>query len=218
MARPSLAQGAILDTPRRMLDIAERLVQTVGFNGFSYADISAELKITKASLHHHFATKADLGLALIERYTETFGAALENIDVSAPDAPGKLDRYAQLYEDVLTGKRLCLCGMLAAEYATLPKPMQDAIRRFFDANEVWLASAIEQGRKARQFRANGSAKDAARLLLGALEGAMLVAWPYNDVTRFASSARMLLADLRFAPKPAALARPSTARGSRRARR
>ena len=37
------------DTPQRILDIAERLVQTRGFNGFSYADIAGPLRITKAS-------------------------------------------------------------------------------------------------------------------------------------------------------------------------
>ena len=52
-------------TASRVLDVAERLVQVRGFNGFSYADIAAELHITKASLHYHFATKADLGEALV---------------------------------------------------------------------------------------------------------------------------------------------------------
>ncbi len=55
-------------TATRILDVAERLVQTRGFNGFSYADIAAELHITKASLHYHFASKAELGEALILRY------------------------------------------------------------------------------------------------------------------------------------------------------
>ena len=37
-------------TPQReILDVAERLVQTRGFNGFSYADVASELKITTAS-------------------------------------------------------------------------------------------------------------------------------------------------------------------------
>ena len=40
MARAATASA---DTPQRMLDIAERLVQTRGFNGFSYADIAAAL-------------------------------------------------------------------------------------------------------------------------------------------------------------------------------
>ena len=38
-----------------ILDVAERLAQTRGFNGFSYADIATELDVTKASLHYHFA-------------------------------------------------------------------------------------------------------------------------------------------------------------------
>jgi len=46
------------------------LVQTRGFNGFSYGDIADALRLTKASLHYHFSTKAKLGERLIERYAE----------------------------------------------------------------------------------------------------------------------------------------------------
>jgi TetR/AcrR family transcriptional repressor of nem operon len=186
-----------VDTATRVLDSAERLVQIGGYNGFSYADISAELHITKASLHHHFATKAELGLAIVVRYRAVFSGALEAIDASGANALGKLERYVKLYEDVLTGERLCLCGMLAAEYATLPQAMQEEIRRFFDLNEQWLAGVVEQGRRDRLFHLRGNSREVARLLLSALEGAMLVARPYNDVERFAASARHVLADLKL---------------------
>jgi TetR/AcrR family transcriptional repressor of nem operon len=63
---------AVLDTSDRILDIAGRLVQTRRFSGFSYADIAAELNITKASLHYHFPTKVMLGEALVDRYQESF--------------------------------------------------------------------------------------------------------------------------------------------------
>src|SRR5438874_5740661 len=101
------------DTADRILDVAERLVQMLGFNGFSYADVSAELKITKASLHYHFATKAELGTRLIARYQRRFQAALDGIDRNGEDALHKLRSYARLYADVLRNHRLCLCGMLA---------------------------------------------------------------------------------------------------------
>src|SRR2546425_13044596 len=113
-----------MDTAQRILDVAERLVQTQGFNGFSYADISEQLGITKASLHYHFATKAQLGSALITRYSAGFRRALEEIDVSAADAREKLRRYAALYAEVLRQHRMCLCGMLAADYTTLPTAMR----------------------------------------------------------------------------------------------
>ena len=76
----SLPQTTRTDTADRMLDLAEMLVQTRGFNGFSYADIASELGVTKATLHYHFPTKAELGLRLIRRYTEVFTAALSQID------------------------------------------------------------------------------------------------------------------------------------------
>ena len=75
-------------TPERILDVAERLVQTRGFNNFSYADIAKELEITTASLHYHFRGKAELGQALITRYAERFGDSLERIDTEVPDARG----------------------------------------------------------------------------------------------------------------------------------
>jgi TetR/AcrR family transcriptional regulator, transcriptional repressor for nem operon len=212
MSARNFASPVLVDTPQRILDSAERLVQTGGFNGFSYADVSAELGITKASLHHHFPSKAELGLALIQRYAETFLGALDGIDESGLDAARKLERYAKLYEEVLKNKRLCLCGMLAAEYTTLPQAMQDEIRRFFDMNERWLARVVEEGRRAKLFHSRGSAADVARMLFGTLEGAMLVARPYNDVVRFAWAAREALASLKLTPT---VTRPLRRAGARK---
>ena len=183
------------DTAQRILDIAERLVQTQGFNAFSYADIAAELRITKASLHYHFATKAALGSQLIARYSENFQQALEAIDREESDARQKLRRYAELYARALRKDRMCLCGMLASDYATLPKPMKEGVRRFFDDNEVWLARLLEDGRRARTLRFTGPAGEVARTLIASFEGAMLVARSYGDAGRFDSAANRMVAQL-----------------------
>jgi TetR/AcrR family transcriptional repressor of nem operon len=182
-------------TASQILDVAERLAQTRGYNGFSYADIAAEVGITKASLHYHFKTKSDLGRRLIERYSVSFGAALADIEAGPAPALDKLAAYARLYAQVLRAERLCLCGMLAAEYSSLPEPMQEEIRGFFDMNEVWLARIMEAGRQRGELRFEGEASEMARLLLGSLEGAMLVARPYADSGRFDASVQPLLSDL-----------------------
>jgi TetR/AcrR family transcriptional repressor of nem operon len=181
-------------TAAQILDAAERLVQERGFNGFSYADIAAELGVTKAALHYHFATKADLGDALIERYAQRFFAALASVDDDA-EAVDKLRAYAKLYADVFRNDRMCLCGMLAADYATLPDPMRTRVVRFFDDNEVWLTKVLEEGREKGTIRFEGSALPVARTLIGGLEGAMLVARPYRDIERFSDTAELLIAGL-----------------------
>ena len=185
-------------TATRILDVAEQLVQVRGFNGFSYADIAAELGLTKAALHYHFAGKADLGEALIARYASRFAESLARIDAAtggAGAARARLGGFADLYLDVLRSRRMCLCGMLAAEYQTLPQPMQTAVLRFFDASEAWLGAVLESGRADGSLSFGGSAPEAARMIIGSLEGAMLVARPYGDVGRFQAAAASLLAGL-----------------------
>jgi TetR/AcrR family transcriptional repressor of nem operon len=176
--------AAVADTSQRILDIAERLVQTRGFNGFSYADIAQALKVTKASLHYHFPAKADLGSRLIERYERNFLAALRIVDEKSKGAPEKLRKYAAIYEDVLRDGRMCLCGMLAAEFGTLPKAMREELKHYFDENERWLIGVLEQGRKEKTLKFMGSAAEAAQALIGGLEGAMMIARSYGEVARF----------------------------------
>jgi TetR/AcrR family transcriptional repressor of nem operon len=183
------------ETRSRILDIGERLVQVRGFNGFSYADIAAELGVTKASLHYHFPSKAELGEALIARYGERFAGALAEIDAQGLNAASTLLAYASLYAAVLREDRMCLCGMLAAEYETLPMPIRDAVVSFLDDNEIWLERVLERGHEDRSLRFDGSARETARSILSGLEGTMLVARSYGEIERFETGASQLLASL-----------------------
>ena len=85
--------------------------------------------------------------------------------------------------------------MLAAEYPTLPGPMRASVVSFFDKNEKWLLSVLEQGRADGSLTFTGSTRDTARMIISCLEGAMLVARPYGDTPRFRDAAASLLASL-----------------------
>jgi TetR/AcrR family transcriptional repressor of nem operon len=183
------------DTTTRILDAAERLVEVRGFNGFSYADVSSELKITNAALHYHFTNKSDLGEALIVRYTSRFDDALTAVESRTSDAPTRLKAYADLYLNVLSEKRMCLCGMMAAEHETLPEPMQAAIKEFFAHNQVWLSRVLKDGKAKGTIGYQGSAKETASTIIGTLEGAMLLARLFGDVASFRSATSHLLAGL-----------------------
>jgi TetR/AcrR family transcriptional repressor of nem operon len=201
-------------TADAVLDSAERLVQTRGFNGFSYADVAGEVGITTASLHYHFPGKADLGRALVERYTANFQAALAGIAARETRASARLEAYAEIYREVLAADRMCLCGMLAAEYRTLPASVQRAIREFLRANEAWLVDVLERGREDGDLAFPGGALDAARAWTSALEGALLLARPYREASRLTSVAKRMLDGLRTgaAGKPRRAGRASKPRG------
>ncbi len=206
MPRPTQAGGT--DTAARILDSAERLVQVRGFNGFSYADVAGEVGVTKASLHYHFAGKAELGEALVDRYSEHFEGALDAIDERGGDAPARLWAYARIYSGVLRKGRLCLCGMLAADYETLSEPMRAAVRRFFERNEAWLEGVLAEGTAAGSLHYEGATDETAHALIGALEGAMLLARPYGGAERFESDAAKLLGGLAGMPSPSHAPQPT----------
>ena len=111
---------------------------------------------------------------------------------------------------------MCLCGMVAAEYATLPPPMQTAIRAFFEVNEGWVAQQLELGVRAGALALRVPARDAARMLVGALEGEMLVARAWGEPARFAAAAALLLGQLAVRGADGRVARPA-AQPRRRAR-
>lgn len=187
-----MPRAARTKTADEIIEVASRLVQTRGFNGFSYADVAAEIGTTPAALHYHFATKADLGLTLVRRYADGFRAALEAISATTADGRAHLDAYRDLYLDVLDRRRMCLCGMLAAEIATLTEPMRAGIVEFFDDNVAWLEQSIARGESDGSIRTVRDRREAAETIVGGFEGAMLLAWSHDDPERFRRAADHLL--------------------------
>ncbi len=185
-----------MTTADRILDVAEELVQTRGYEAFSYADIAEALRIRKASVHHHFATKGELARAVAARYRVSFGQRLGLLDRDFPDPTRRLMRYVRLFQDALRqGDHMCLYGMLASDSATLPAAVQHEVIGFFADQEAWLTRVIGEGRSAGEFRFEGKPSAAAEALLAGLEGAMLLARARRDVTHFAAVALRLVGAL-----------------------
>jgi TetR/AcrR family transcriptional regulator, transcriptional repressor for nem operon len=129
---------------------------------------------------------------LISRYSARFATALANIDRDVSRPRAKLDAYVEIYTGVLRGDRMCLCGMLAAEYETLPEPMSEEVVMFFQDNEAWLGRVISQGQTDGSLSRSLTPGEASQMILSGLEGAMLLARTYGGLPRFQSSAQRLL--------------------------
>ena len=70
--------------------------------------------------------------------------------------------------------------------------------QLLDVNEAWLIGVLERGVSEGKLVLSGSAREAAQAIVSGLEGAMLIARPYDDVKRFDTAASRLLASLVWA--------------------
>lgn len=179
----------------QILNSAQKLVQQRGFNGFSYADVAEEVGIRKASLHHHFATKADLGLALIERYTSILSNELARISGLSNPVDEKLRAYMAIYHYTLEADRVCLGGMLASDALTLEATMLPSLKHFFAINTDWLTKLLAEGKSQKIFTLSSSAVNHSRLLVSALQGALMMARATGDRDAFEQTCELLISNL-----------------------
>lgn len=182
------------ETAQRILGVAQRMIQSQGYNGFSFRDIAAEIGIKSASVHYHYATKGDLGAAVAARYAARFVAWLERIVTEGRDARHRLILYVGLFRAaVVEDGRMCLCGMLGAESEALPPEVLNEAHQFFTRNIAWLRNVFESGASDNTLVFTGAAEDHARLVLAALEGAMVFARVSRDPKMFDRIAETVLA-------------------------
>ncbi len=157
-----------------ILDIAQRLIQRRGVNGFSYADIAKEVGVSKASLHHHFATKTDLVSRLLDRYSAQLEAYLETIARDNPGAMARLEGYAGLYRKTLDSERVCMGGILSAEAITLDERVHPQLAHFFELQMQWITRVIEDGRAAGELTKTGTPAEDASAIIAALQGGLII--------------------------------------------
>ena len=174
------------ETAEQILDLAEMLIQTRGYSAFSYQAIADALGIRKASIHYHFPSKADLGVAVVNRYIERFDASLTEVAGNeAQSSQAMLDHYVQPYLAFARAadERVCLCGALAGEMMALPEELRARVEHFFTTHQTWLTNILKRGTARGEFRLQAPPSKIARMMFGALQGALLVKRATGDISQ-----------------------------------
>jgi len=165
----TIPTGKALD----ILNSARTLMMSRGFNGFSFRDVAASVGIKSASIHYHYATKADLAEATARAYRLSFKEVVEKID--ATSAAEKLRAFGAMFVTTLREQeQVCLGGMLVADVASLPDQVRAEVAQFFSDQNEWVEGVILEGQAAGQFRADLDAGKFAKTFVSSLEGAMMV--------------------------------------------
>lgn len=187
------------DTRSELLMQAETLVRSRGYAGFSYADLSEAVGIRKASIHHHFPTKVDLGAALVAAYDARYSDAMTAIRAEIPDGPGRIAAYGRFYLGGVEQGLGCLCAALAIEGEALPERLRGDIVVFFRKHLAWLEDVLREGVADGSLRPGLDPAMHARSILATLEGALLMERLFASPAAFSDTLGTLVSGLAAAP-------------------
>lgn len=188
-APPDTGEG---DTRARILDIGERLLLERGYAGFSYQDIAEAVGIRKASIHHHFPAKEDLGRAIIERTRLRLNDGRGPVAENAEQAKKQFERFLRFFERLTEdGSRLCIGGRLSADFAVLPDPVRDPFRAFLNEHGAWLEELCRVGQKTGAFKTDLPAREQALMLRSAIQGAVQLARANGDAQMYRTVAKVM---------------------------
>jgi TetR/AcrR family transcriptional regulator, transcriptional repressor for nem operon len=165
---------------------ARALLAAGGYNGFSYADISAAVNISKPSVHHHFASKAELVRVVLARYRAEVRAGVAGLEQQVSDPVAQLQAYTDYWSACIREGSLpfCVCAMLAAELPAIPNEVADEVRGHFSELSAWLTNVLARGAAQKAFYLQGTAEEEAKTFMATVHGAMLSARAFGDAEMF----------------------------------
>lgn len=168
------------DKRKELMDAAESRIRSNGYDGFSFRELADATGIKSSSVHYYFRTKGDLGAAVARRYTDRFFESLP----SAPKDPMRslFDAFAGALQ---RDEQACLCGVLGSVSRSLPSPVSEEAKRFFELTMDYLLEGRKRQSVSRQER------DWAFQVVALLEGGMMLALALGDVNSFSALARSM---------------------------
>ena len=182
------------DNRERLEQAALAAVQRRGLKGLSFRTLADDVGIKSSSVHYHFPDKSDLAGVLIERYSSEFFDTLADIESRRWGLSRKLKAFAGVFESVAADNKLCLCGMMAAEFEQLDEANKLRLGQYFTRTEQWLTDLL--GAHRDELTTTVSPEALARSLLAGLEGALLLDRVAGNGHRLKAQKEVMLALLK----------------------
>ena len=180
-----------------IVDDEEDLMLSRGFEGFSFQDVAGRVGIRKASIYHHFPSKEDLGVAILERSRER---AVRHRSRNGGDPMARSEAQFRFFERLLAeGDRVCIGGSLAVGFDRLPERMRDLLARMTMERQQALAEALAEGQRRGLVRQDADPADQAALAAATLQGARQMARVLKRPEHFHAAVRRLRAALLAVP-------------------
>lgn len=167
-----------MDTKEQIIQLADNLIREKGYNAFSFYDIAKSVGIKTASIHYHFPTKSDLGIAVIEQHIYGLNHIIEKYKEKSPTE--KLEKFFSIYSYIKKENKVCLIGALATDLNTLDQKVQEKLRTFSDCLLEWVSNFLEEGREGNVFHFTSLSRAKAMMIVGNMLASVQLSRLTND--------------------------------------
>lgn len=163
-------------TKQRLLEAGLRMLLKYGYNDVGIQSVLEETGVPKGSFYHHFSSKEDFALQVIDQYMVEVHVGLDASlgDTSLPP----LDRVRKFFE--LTREKYrsegylgCMLGGLGQELSGASDVFREKIEWCFSVIAGRIGDCLEEARRDGSLSADADPPAMANLLLDCWEGAAL---------------------------------------------
>jgi len=184
-------------TKEKIVLLATELIETKGYSGFSYQDISDRLNIKKASIHYHFPAKEDLGLAVFDAFVQGIDDFIKKLDFDRMSPTAKLAEYFRYHaEATLDCNKISCIGAMTSEWNVLPERLRERIDKFNQWHAAFIVDILKEGVKSGEFRPFGSLEEQALFIIASTKGALLMARERKSTELYHAVARQIMGCLK----------------------
>ncbi|MHA1992203.1 MAG: TetR/AcrR family transcriptional regulator [Candidatus Hodarchaeales archaeon] len=165
----------LTDAKEQIIKITRNKLHLKSYNSISYKEISDELGIKKASLYHHFPSKEELGLTVLQNYRKHINDLMKKTDEFTDDPWKKLKGYLRYFSKLREeDDKICLGGVLTTEYNTLPGSIQKELKLLFDDHFNWLVTILNDGREKNIFYLDDDPYNVAIMIEAKIQGGLIL--------------------------------------------
>lgn len=152
-----------MTTREFIIDTADQFIRSNGFNAFSFKDISNKIGIKTASIHYHFPTKSDLGVATIKEHIERFEQLKAELANKSPLL--KLKGFLSIYSQIKSENKVCLVGSLATDLNTVDDKIKSELKTFTEIVLLWVTEILTEGKNQSVFEFQNTSRTKALMII-----------------------------------------------------
>ena len=171
----------------KILDEAEHLLHLRGYHATAMDDIARACRMTKANLFHHYGSKEDLALAVLDDKISDYRKRRVDPCCEGNDPVEAVSRMFEEAGRFYNGNG-CKAGCFVANIALEMSDLNEQFRRraglFFEEWTKRMASCLSRAQASGHFLPAMDPKGAAEAIISLYEGAVMLARTRRDARVF----------------------------------